>query len=118
MPVELSVETDRTNTKAGVNGSSIPLAFVIVSFDGRKQSGTSNVTTTYNSTTRNYEITLAGVKFNRTQYTAIACISGWNGRPLFINTDDSVDGKLLVDMRDTHGALGQADFQVAVFQAQ
>ncbi len=119
MPVEFRV--DETITAAGttyrVNGSSIPLAFVNVSFDGSKQSGTSNVTTTYNKTTRTYEITLGGVNFDRIQYTAIASVSGWNGRPLFINTDDSADGKLLVDLRDIHGALGQADFQVVVFKA-
>lgn len=99
------------------DGSSIPIAFVSVSADGSKQSGTSNVRTTYNKTTRTYEITLNGVQFNRTKYTALATVSGWNGRPLFINTDDSADGKLLVDLRDVHGALGQADFQVAVFKA-
>lgn len=121
MAVEFSVEAPDAITAAGAihdaNGSSIPLAFVSVSADGSRQSGTSNVRTTYNKTTRTYEVTLDGVQFNRTRYTALATVSGWNGRPLFINTDDSADGKLLVDLRDVHGALGQADFQVAVFKA-
>jgi hypothetical protein len=122
MPVEFSVEADGTMTAAGAiygaNGSLMPLAFASVSFDGSKQSGTSNLRTTYNRTTRTYEISLDGIHFNRTQYTAIASVSGWNGRPLFINTDDSADGKLLVDLRDINGSLGQADFQVVVFKAQ
>ena len=121
MPVEFSVEADGTMTAAGAvygaYGSSLPLAFVSVSFDGTKQSGTSNIRTTYNRTTRTYEIALDGLHFNRAQYTAIATVSGWNGRPLFINTDDSADGKLLVDLRDINGSLGQADFQVVVFKA-
>ena len=121
MAVASSVEAPNTVPAAGAvhtgDGSSIPIAFVSVSADGSKQSGTSNVRTTYNKTTRTYEITLDGVRFNRTKYTALATVSGWNGRPLFINTDDSADGKLLVDLRDVHGALGQADFQLAVFKA-
>jgi len=120
MPVEFCVEADGTMTAAGpiygACGSAIPLAFVSVSYDGTKQSGTTNVTTFFNKTTRTYEMTLSGVKFNRLQYTAVATVSGWNGRPLLINTDDSADGKLLVDLRDMNGALGQADFQVVVFK--
>ena len=120
MPVEFSVEADGTMTAAGpiygAYGSSIPLAFVSVSIDGTKQSGTSNVKTAYNKATKRYEITINGVNFNRLQHTAIATMSGWNGKPLFINTDDAPGGKLLVDLRDMNGNLGQADFQVVVFK--
>lgn len=121
MPVEFSVEADGTMTAAGpiygASGSSIPLAFVSVSIDGSKQSGTTNVTTAYNKTTKRYEITIAGMRFSRVQHTAVATMSGWNGKPLLINTDDSPNGKLLVDLRDLNGNLGQADFQVVVFKA-
>jgi len=120
MPVDFSVEGGGTMTAEApmyeAYGSAIPMAFASISYDGHKQSGTSNVAVFFNKTTRTYEITLSGVKFNRTQYTAVATVSGWNGRPLLINTDDSVDGKLLVDLRDANGALGQADFQFVVFK--
>jgi hypothetical protein len=121
MPVEFSVEADGTMTAAGAiygaNGSSMPVAFVSVASGGSRQSGTSNVRTIYNPTTKIYQISLDGIRFNRTQYTAIATVSGWNARPLLINTDDSADGKLLVDLPDINRSLGQADFQVAVFKA-
>jgi hypothetical protein len=121
MPVEFTVEADGTMTAAGpiygASGSAIPLAFVSVSIDGTKQSGTTNVTTAFNKTTKRYEITIAGVRIARTQHTALATMSGWNGKPLLINTDDSSNGKLLVDLRDLNGNLAQADFQVAIFKA-
>ena len=121
MPVDFSVEGGGTMTAEAPTyeayGSAIPLAFASISCDGHKQSGTSNVAVVFNKTTRTYEITLSGVQFNRMQYTAVATVSGWNGRPLLINTDDSADGKLLVDLRDANGALGQADFQFVVFKA-
>ena len=121
MPVEFSVEADGTMTAAGqvvgAYGSTIPLAFVSVSFDGTKQSGTSNVTTFFNKTTKRYEITIKGVTYNRLQYTAVATMSGYNNKIWIINTDDSPNGKLLVDLRDVNGNLGQADFQVVLFKA-
>ena len=63
------------------NGSGIPIAFASVASVGTKQSGTSNVTTDYNSTTGLYELKIAGVCFLRTSYTAIATVSGYNGFP-------------------------------------
>jgi hypothetical protein len=110
------------NAKHGTNEcpsqtAATPLAFASVSIDGTKQSGTSNVSTAYNKSTKHYEITICGVQFTRGQYTAVATMSGWNGTPLFINTDGS-DGKLLVDLRDSGGHLAQADFQVVVLKGQ
>ena len=121
MPVEFSVEADGTMTAAGpivgASGSTIPLAFVSVSFDGTKQSGTSNVTTFFNKTTKRYEITIKGVTYKRLQYTVVATMSGYNNKIWIINTDDSPNGKLMVDLRDMNGNLGQADFQVVLFKA-
>ena len=108
------------------NGSGIPIAFASVSYDGTKQSGTSNVTTDYDSSTGLYELKIAGVCFLQTSYTTVATVSGYNGFPngaLFVNTDDDGNfchstGKLIVGLRDIGGDLKQADFQVVVFKAQ
>ena len=102
-----------------------PIAFASVSFDGTKQSGTSNITTSYNSTTGLYQMKIAGVCFLRTSYTTVATVSGYNGFPqgaLFVNTDDDGDfchatGHLVVGLRDINGNLTQADFQVVVFKS-
>jgi hypothetical protein len=108
------------------NRSGIPIAFASVSYDGTMQSGTSNVTTDYNSSTGLYELKIAGVCFLRTSYTTVATVSGYNGFPagaLFVNTDDDghyckQTGKLNVGLRDVDGNLEQADFQVVVFKAK
>jgi hypothetical protein len=104
--------------------SGVPLAFASVSYDGTKQSGTSNITTSYNSSTGLYEMKITGVCFLRTSYTTVATVSGYNGFPkgaLFVNTDDDGDfchatGDLIVGLRDVNGNLTQADFQVVVFK--
>jgi hypothetical protein len=107
------------------NGSGIPIAFASVASVGTKQSGTSNITTDYNTSTGLYELKIAGVCFLRTSYTTVATVSGYNGFPngaLFVNTDDDghfcrQTGKLIVGLRDVGGDLKQADFQVVVFKA-
>jgi hypothetical protein len=110
----------QSNATAG-----LPVAIASVSYDGTLQSGTSNITSSYNSQTGLYELKIAGVCFLRTSYTTVATVSGYNGWPqgaLFVNTDDDGDychktGDLIVGLRDVNGSLIQADFQVVVFKA-
>lgn len=102
------------------------LAFASVASTGAKQSGSSNITSDYNSSTGLYELKIAGVCFVRTSYTTVATVSGYNGFPdgaLFVNSDDDghfchSTGKLNVGLRDVNGKLEKADFQVVVFHAQ
>jgi hypothetical protein len=102
------------------------LAFASVASTGAKQSGSSNITSDYNSSTGLYELKIAGVCFVRTSYTTVASVSGYNGFPdgaLFVNTDDDghschLTGKLNVGLRDVNGKLEKADFQVVVFHVQ
>jgi len=101
----------------GSAGAGTPVAFASVGFAGDVQSSTSNVTVNYNSSTGRYEITIAGVSFDRSKYTTIATPSGWSGVISFLDTDDNANGKLLVDCRDASGTLHQCDFQVVVFQS-
>ena len=100
------------------------LAAGSVSFNGTLQKGTSNITTSYNSTRLFYQIHINGVCFVRTQHThSSPTVSGYNGYPqgaLFVNTDDeteiSVTGDMIVGLRDVDGTLEQADFQFVVYQ--
>ena len=100
------------------------LAAGSVSFNGTLQKGTSNITTSYNSSTGLYQIHINGVCFVRTQHTAVATVSGYNGYPqgaLFVNTDDDgnfckTTGDMIVGLRDVNGTLEQADFQFVVYQ--
>jgi hypothetical protein len=78
------------------------------------QSGSSNFSTNYNTNTKRYEITIAGVNYDRLQYVAVANPSGWGNKMSFINTD-SLNGKLVIDVRDANGNLIQNDFAVVVF---
>jgi len=121
MPVaELTVASDGTVTAAGpvvgASGSAIPLAFASVSFDGTKQSGTSNITTTYDKSSKRYVLTITGVNYDRLSHTAVANKSGYSGAMSFLNVD-SLNGKLIVDTRDVNGKLIQDDFTVVVFKA-
>ncbi len=108
------------------HNSQIPVAFASVSYDGTLQSGTSNVTSSYNSSTGLYQIQITNVCFVRTNYSTVASVSGYNGWPkgaLFVNTDDDghfckQTGALVVGLRDVNGDLQQADFQVVVFKAK
>lgn len=98
--------------------SAIPVAFASVSIDGTKQSGTSNVKTTFDTPSGLYLLTITGVNFNRIKFTTVATISGYNGAPLFINTDENGQGKLVVGLRDMNENLQKADFQVVVFKSK
>jgi hypothetical protein len=103
------------------SNSQIPIAFASVSgIDGTLQSGTSNVTSSYDSSTGLYQITISGVCFDRLTYTTVATVSGYNGWPvgaLFVNTN-SGNCALTVQLTDVNGTLEQADFQVVVFKAK
>ncbi len=109
------------------NNSQIPIAFASISaIGGALQSGTSNVSSTLNSSTGLFEITIKDVCFDRLNYTVVATVSGYNGWPsgaAFINTNDDGDsclstGKLYVQLLDVNGNVVQDDFQIVVFKAK
>jgi hypothetical protein len=112
------------NTFAGSSSTS-PIAFASISaIDGTVQSGTPNVTSTLNTSTGLFEITITNVCFDRLDYTVVATVSGYNGWPTgaaFINTNDDGDschltGKLYVQLLDVNGNIVQDDFQIVVFK--
>jgi hypothetical protein len=122
----LGVTLTIASNASAANGSQVPIAFASISaIGGTVQSGTTNVSSTYNSSTGLFEITIAGVCFDRQDYTTVATVSGYNGWPTgaaFINTNDDGDschatGKLYVQLLDVEGNLVQDDFQIVVFKA-
>lgn len=109
------------------NGSQLPIAYASISaIGGTVQSGTTNVSSTLNSSTGLFEITIKDVCFDRQNYTTVATVSGYNGWPTgaaFINTNDDGDschatGKLYVQLLDVNGNIVQDDFQIVVFQVK
>jgi len=112
------VANDGTLTSSGLiigaSGSSLPLAYASVGFAADKQSGTSNISVVWNSTAKHYELTIAGVTYDRAKYTAIITLSA--AGPRFCG-NDSANGNLVVQIWDTQGNPVQADFQVVIFQA-
>jgi hypothetical protein len=102
-----------------------PVAFASISaIGGVVQTGTPNVTSTLNTSTGLFEITITGVCFDRLDYTVVATVSGYNGWPngaAFINTNDDGDschstGKLYVQLLDVDGNIVADDFQIVVFK--
>jgi hypothetical protein len=113
--VKTSGSVQASGPVIGPYGAAVPLAFASVSAWGTVQSGTSNVTAAYNSTTKKYEITISGVSFSRVNYTAIATVSGSVGLR-GTTVDDDSSGHLVVGIWDVSGNTRQEDFTVVVFQ--
>jgi len=123
----LAMTLTMASTAFAANGSQIPIAFASISaIGGAVQSGTSNVSSTYNNAAALFEITIKDVCFDRLNYTVVATVSGYNGWPTgaaFINSNDDGDschatGKLYVQLLDVNGNVVQDDFQFVVFQAK
>jgi peptidyl-Asp metalloendopeptidase len=87
------------NFRTSAPTGSGPLAFGVLWSDGAKQSGTSNWSSTYNSTYQRYEINISGESYYYTQYTTNVTAAG-DAR--FCRTD-SVGGNLLVYCFDHNG---------------
>jgi len=122
----LAMTLSSSGNAFAANGSQIPIAFASISaIGGAVQSGTSNVSSTLNTSTGLFEITITGVCFDRQDYTVVATVSGYNGWPkgaAFVNTNDDGDschstGKLYVQLLDVDGDVVQDDFQLVVFKA-
>jgi hypothetical protein len=123
----LAVTLTMASAAFAADGSQIPIAFASISaIGGTVQSGTTNVTSTLNSSTGLFEIGITGVCFDRQNYTVVATVSGYNTWPngaAFINTNDDGDschatGKLYVQLLDVNGNLVQDDFQFVVFKVR
>jgi hypothetical protein len=96
----------------GAYNTSLPIAYGVVNADGTKASGTSNVSSIWNST--RYDITISGHSYYYDQYvTTVTAISGCN----YANTirTSSASGRLLVYF-GSGGSTVQCPFQFVTFK--
>jgi peptidyl-Asp metalloendopeptidase len=89
-----------------------PLAFGVVYSDGSKQSGTSNWSSTYNSTYQRYEITISGESYYYLSYATNITPAG----DVRFCRSSSVDGKLLVYCYDANGQRAPSRFAFSTYK--
>jgi hypothetical protein len=100
-----------SSDQSNVLGAPGPIAYGTLWFDGTKQSGSANVTSTWNATSKWYEITIAGESYFYLSYaTVVSTVDPPTCRP------NSVSGKLLIICTDSAGAQVQARVSFTTFK--
>ena len=89
-----------------------PLAFGVVYFDGARQSGTANWTSSYNGAYKRYEISITGESYYYTKYATVITPAGDNR----FCRSSSVGGMLLVYCYDANGAGQTSRFGFITFK--
>ena len=100
---------------SGAYNASLPLAYGVVNTNGTLASGTSNVSSTWNSTYSRYEIAISGHSYYYSDYvTTVTTFDGCS----YANTirTSSVGGNLLVYFYSSVGAKVQCFFQFVTFK--
>jgi hypothetical protein len=100
------------NFKTTAAPSAGPLAFGVVLSNGKKYSGTSNWTSTFNPTYKRYEIKITGESYYYLRYTTNVTPAGDIG----YCRSSSVGGKLLVYCYDKNGVSDTARFAFVTFK--
>jgi len=104
---------------AGPGMTGTPVAYGAFEYDGTKQSGSTNISCTWNSANQRYELVIADQTFTPSTHVAMVTPSNTNGASTFANT--SWDGGSMLIVRVwTVGAgtitKGQASFHVVVYK--
>lgn len=89
-----------------------PLAFGVMWFDGRKQSGTDNWSAVYNASRGRYEVTIRGERYYYLNYAALVTPAG----DVRECRTGSVSGKLLITCADMAGLPTTARIAFAVYK--
>ena len=101
-------------TYSGVAGSAIPVAYGVIRSDGVRLSGTANVTSVFDSTNKQYVITIAGASYTTTGFiTVVTPLSG--SAPLIASTS-ALAGKLVVRLTDAGNQAQQAQFSFLTYK--
>lgn len=95
----------------GVQASGGPIAHATILADGRKYSGTSNVTSSYNSALNRYEITIRGERYYYLSYATLVTPAGDAGSC----RTGSIGGRLTVACVDPRGRAQPARFAFVTF---
>ena len=96
----------------GMQASGGPIAYATILADGRKHSGTSNVTSSYNSALDRYEITIRGERYYYLSYSTLVTPAGDAGSC----RTGSVGGRLTVACVDPSGRAQPARFAFVTFR--
>lgn len=97
---------------AGGHASGSPLAFATILADGRKASGTANVSSNFNTSDQRYEIAITGERYFYLSYATVITAAGDNR----FCRSSSVGGKLLVYCSDASGRTQPARFAFVTFK--
>ncbi len=92
----------------------LPLAYAVIKSDGTKVSGTANVSSTWNSFYKRYEVTISRVSYFWSNYQTM--VTAMYGCGNVAPVTGSVSGKLLIHIYNPSGTLVQCDFQFVTFQ--
>jgi len=100
----------------GDEGTSLPIAYGFVDADGSLESGSYNLSTSWNSQQAWYEISISGYSYSYNAYcTVVTPAFGCSPAPCGAHTS-SVGGMLLVQVYDGNGSPVQASFQFVTYK--
>jgi hypothetical protein len=103
------------NLTVGSQSSSVPVAYGYVNSNGSLSSGTSNISSSWNSSIKRYEITISGESYYYNEFVTQVTL------PTICNYANSVrtassGGKLLVYIYNSSGQYTQCEFQFTTFK--
>jgi hypothetical protein len=101
-------------TYAGVAGSAIPVAYGVIRSDGVRLAGTANVTSVFDSTNKQYVITIAGASYTTTGF--ITVVTPLSGSAPLITSTSALTGKLVVRLTDAANQAQQAQFSFVTYK--
>ena len=98
---------------AGTSNPAAPIAYAFIGSDGVKDSGTPNVTSTWNAGSEYYEITISGENYYYNSYVTVVTLSGGTTG---VARTSSVGGKLIVAIYNLSGTPTQSHFQFVTYK--
>ncbi len=110
---DLEVTGDLIRSYPGGRASAQPIAYATISAAGTLLSGTPNVSVTYSTFNKRYEITITDDVYYSSEYVTI--VTGIGG-PTVVPSTGYLAGKLHVHLYDLKGTPTQADFSVVVYK--
>ncbi len=110
--VKVEGEIKKT-VSGGTMERATPIAYAFIGSDGLKDSGTPNVSSTWNAGSQYYEITISGESYFYNTYVTTITLGGSTAG---VARTSSVSGKLLVYIYNLSGTLMQSNFQFVTYK--
>ena len=104
--------TGNLTVDGSINNAMMPIALGFIMSDGTKNTGSANVSSIWNATSKRYEITLTGYGYVYNTFVTVVTLTCANRT---VSTS-SVSGKLLVYTYDSSGTTGQCSFQFVTYK--